>query len=82
MNLCEPRNIKRSKDSFRRSKSTLSSHSDEDTNIHTIKNLRPTMEVCLEDPKGEEVFNDQFSEDNEEFNKIKSNKEIELDQLD
>lgn len=83
MNLSEPKNIKRSKDSFRRSKSTLSSHSDEDTNINTLKNLRPTMEVCLEDPNGEEgVFNDQFTQDNEDSTKFKSNQDNEFDKMD
>lgn len=82
MNLSEPKNIRRSKDSFRRSKSTLSSHSDEDTNIHTFKKLKPTMDVCFEDPNGEEVYNDQFTNDNEESKKFKSNQEVELERLD
>lgn len=58
MNLSEPKNIRRSKDSFRRSKSTLSSQSDDDTNIHTFKKPRPTMAICFEDPNGEDLYND------------------------
>ena len=56
MNLCEPKNIKLSKQSFRRSKaSCISGLSDEETNQETlnIKRLQGTMamDVCMEDPK-------------------------------
>ncbi len=65
MNLCEPKNIRLSKASFRKSKSSqISGISDEETHQETlyIKRLHGTMaamDVCMEDPK--ENFSDQFS---------------------
>ena len=61
MNLCEPKNLKLSKASFRKSKaSMMSGLSDEETNQETlnIKRLHGTMamDVCMEDPK--ENFSD------------------------
>ena len=49
--------------SFRRSKSSLSGHSDEETYIDTMNYKKPdaTMQVCMEDPRGEECFSDRFS---------------------
>ena len=63
MNLCEPKNIRLSKASFRKSKSScISGLSDEETNQETLNIKRfhggtmAAMDVCMEDPK--ENFSD------------------------
>ncbi|CDW83302.1 atp adenylyltransferase [Stylonychia lemnae] len=81
MNLCEPKNIKRSKQSFRKSKSSyVSGISDEDTthqgtlNHKRIQGTVGTMGVCEEDPL--ENFSDQFTqlEDRESIGKRQNDK--------
>ena len=64
MNICEPKNIWLSKQSFRKTKASMvSGHSDDETHQETlqIKRLQGTMDVCMEDPKGEN-FSEQLSQ--------------------
>lgn len=58
MNLSEPKNLRRSMASFKRTKSSLSGYSDDETNFFTQKKARSTMDICLEDPKEEDCISD------------------------
>jgi hypothetical protein len=59
MNLSEPKNIRRSKASFRKSKSSISIYSDEETNNFTSNKLRSTM--CIGQDDATDLFSDAFS---------------------
>jgi hypothetical protein len=61
MNLSEPKNLRRSKASFRKSKSTMSLFSDEETNIFTSKKMKSTLGIGNEEAN--DLFTDRYSQD-------------------
>ena len=82
MNLSEPKNLRRSKASFRRSKSNYSGFSDDDTNIFTSKKMRST--ICVPIDEGIDLFTDRFSQDDASFKEekaVQSPKELTQDLL-
>ncbi len=76
MNLTESKNINLSRASFRRSQSSFLQMKDDSIESVCTKKIKSTMIICKEDPREQEI------DDEEEFEKNKCMEVIEEDSID